>query len=99
MYKTGEQVYKGLAGMFIIDDEYSQSLNIPKDYGVNDIPIIVQDKRFTSKGQIPYKLNRQDFMHGFMGDTIVVNGTINPQLEVKNEVIRFQVLNGSNARA
>ena len=98
MHKTGEQVYEGLAGMFIIDDEYSQSLNIPKDYGVNDIPIIVQDKRFTSKGQIPYNLNMQDLMNGFMGDTVVINGTINPQLEVKNEVIRLRVLNGSNAR-
>lgn len=98
MHKTGKQVYKGLAGMFIIDDEYSQSLNIPKDYGVNDIPIIVQDKSFTSKGQIPYNLNMQNLMNGFMGDTVVINGTINPQLEVKNEVIRLRVLNGSNAR-
>ena len=40
-----------------------------------------------------------DSMHGFMGDTAVINGAINPQLEVKNEVIRLRLLNGSNARA
>ena len=99
LHKTGEQVYKGLAGLFYIEDEFSDSLNIPKDYGVNDIPIVVQDKRFNDRGEINYNLDMMDSMHGFMGDTAVINGAINPQLEVKNEVIRLRLLNGSNARA
>ena len=37
MEKTGEQVYKGLAGLFIIDDTISDALNIPKKYGIDDI--------------------------------------------------------------
>lgn len=99
LHKTGEQVYKGLAGLFYIEDEYSESLDIPKDYGVNDIPLIVQDKRFTNDGQIPYNLSMDDEMNGFMGDTVLINGAISPQLEVKNEVIRLRILNGSNARS
>ena len=99
LHKTGEQVYKGLAGLFYIEDEFSDSLNIPKEYGINDIPIIVQDKRFNDRGEIHYNLNMMDSMHGFMGDTAVINGAINPQLEVRNEIIRFRLLNGSNARA
>lgn len=99
MNTTGEQVYQGLAGLFYIDDEYSESLAIPKDYGVNDIPLIVQDKRFMEDGQIPYELTMPDIMNGFMGDTVLVNGTINPVLTVKNEVIRLRILNGSNARS
>jgi len=44
--KTAKRVYKGAAGMFIIDHLKSQSLNIPQTYGVDDIPLIIQDKRF-----------------------------------------------------
>lgn len=99
MNTTGEQVYKGLAGLFYIEDEYSESLDIPKDYGVNDIPLIVQDKRFTQDGQIPYNLTMPDQMNGFMGNTILINGAINPELTVKNEIIRLRILNGSNARS
>src|SRR5699024_1611285 len=96
---TGEQVYKGLAGLFYIEDKYSESLDIPKEYGVNDIPLIVQDKRITDDGQIPYNLSMADQMYGFMGNTVLINGAISPQLEVKNEVIRLRILNGSNARS
>ncbi len=98
MHKTGEQVYKGLAGLFYIEDENSAKLDIPKDYGVNDVPIVVQDKRFSSDGKIPFLLNMNDLMNGFIGDTVIVNGAINPVLDVKNEVVRLRLLNGSNAR-
>ncbi|MFZ2256508.1 MAG: multicopper oxidase domain-containing protein [Clostridiaceae bacterium] len=96
--KTGEQVYKGLAGLIYIEDENSLNLEIPKNYGVNDIPLIIQDKRFTQNGAIPYDLNMNDLMTGFFGNTVIVNGGINPVLEVKNEIIRLRILNGSNAR-
>jgi len=97
--KTGEQVYKGLAGLIYIEDENSSELDIPKDYGINDIPLVIQDKRFTKEGAIPYELNMRDTMDGFMGDTILINGTINPELDVKNELVRLRILNGSNARS
>ncbi|NMA49931.1 MAG: multicopper oxidase domain-containing protein, partial [Tissierellia bacterium] len=98
LYKTGEQVYKGLAGLIYIEDEYSKKLDIPKEYGVNDIPLVIQDKRFTNNGNISYNLNMSDLMNGFLGDTVLINGAINPELDVKNEVIRLRLLNGSNAR-
>lgn len=98
LHKTGEQVYKGLAGLFYIEDENSERLDIPKEYGVNDIPLVVQDKSFTDKGEIPYDLNMNDLITGFLGDTILINGAINPELDVRNEVIRLRFLNGSNAR-
>ncbi len=98
MGTTGEQVYKGLAGLFFIEDDISKSLDIPKEYGVNDIPLVVQDKRFTREGDIPYNLNMRDLMDGFLGDTVLINGAIEPQLDVKNEMLRLRFLNGSNAR-
>jgi len=99
LHRTGEQVYKGLAGLIYIEDEVSNKLNIPKEYGVNDIPLIIQDKRFTGTGEIPYDLTMRDLMNGFLGDTILINGAIKPKLDVKKEVVRFRLLNGSNARS
>ncbi|MDY0235723.1 MAG: multicopper oxidase domain-containing protein [Gudongella sp.] len=99
LHKTGEQVYKGLAGLLYIEDEDSKELNIPKEHGINDIPLVIQDKRFTDNGDISYNLNTRDLMNGFLGDTVLINGAINPELDIKNEVIRFRLLNGSNARS
>lgn len=93
---TGEQVYNGLAGLIYVEDENSDSLDLPKDYGINDFPIIVQDRFFDEDNQFNY----QDIqnMDGTQGDTLLVNGTINPYIEVKNEKIRLRLVNGSNAR-
>lgn len=35
---------------------------------------------------------------GTIGDTLLVNGTLNPKLTVKKEKVRLRLLNGSNAR-
>lgn len=95
---TAIQVYKGLAGLFIIDDTISEKLNLPDKYGVNDIPLIVQDKRLTNEGMPVYLTSMMDIMTGMTGNTILVNGVINPYLNVNASKYRFRLLNGSNAR-
>jgi FtsP/CotA-like multicopper oxidase with cupredoxin domain len=95
---TGRQVYNGLAGMFIIEDEITDQLPLPKDYGENDIPLIIQDKRFDQNGNFTYDLQMPDIMMGLMGDTMLVNGAVSPQLDTEQGLMRFRILNGSNAR-
>lgn len=92
---TAEHVYRGLAGLFLIDDPGTDSADLPHEYGVDDIPVVVQDKNFDG--------DRLDFSHtllgmGILGDTIVVNGTLAPYQEVQTERVRLRLLNGSNAR-
>ncbi|WP_422484755.1 multicopper oxidase family protein [Gudongella sp. DL1XJH-153] len=94
---TGRQVYKGLAGLFIIDDEVSDSLDIPKEYGINDIPLVIQDKRFREDGTFEYILGGPDIMFGIQGNVILANGEIEPYLNVEKGLMRFRILNGSNA--
>jgi FtsP/CotA-like multicopper oxidase with cupredoxin domain len=96
--KTGEQVYKGLAGLFYIDDDISESLNIPKDYGVNDVPLVIQDRAFSSDGNMPYSTNDSTMTDGAIGDMVIVNGVIKPYLDVKKIKMRFRIVNGSNAK-
>lgn len=92
---TAIQVYYGLAGLIIVEDESSLSLNLPDEYGVNDIPLILQDRSFKQDGSFLYYDNMMD---GAFGDYIMVNGAITPHLDVKQIKMRFRIVNGANAR-
>ncbi|SOC15545.1 FtsP/CotA-like multicopper oxidase with cupredoxin domain [Ureibacillus xyleni] len=93
---TAEQVYKGLAGLIYVEDDNSKNLAIPNEYGKNDFPLVFQDRQFTEDKQFDYQavLNED----GTIGDTLLVNGTLNPKLTVGKEKVRLRLLNGSNAR-
>lgn len=94
MGTTATQVYQGLAGLFIVEDENSKSLNLPDKYGVNDIPLIIQDRAFDANGQFIY-INSMD---GAIGNRFIVNGSIYPYLDVDQMKVRFRIVNGANAR-
>ena len=51
---TAEQVYAGLAGLIFVEDDNSDQLDLPKDYGVNDFPLIIQDRTFDADNQFDY---------------------------------------------
>lgn len=97
--KTGEQVYKGLAGMIIIDDETHDTLDLPNEYGVDDIPLIVQDRNFNEDGSFRYIGMHRDVMTGMYGDRLLVNGSINPVLTATRQRLRLRILNAANARS
>ena len=95
--KTGEQVYHGLAGLIIIDDEQTDSLPLPHQYGVDDLPIIIQDRTFDAQGRFVYSLYDAG-EDGWLGDTVVINGAIAPVAKVPAGKVRLRLLNGANAR-
>ena len=94
---TGEHAYMGLAGLFVIEDEKSDSLAIPKEYGVDDIPLVLQDRRFFDDGSFAYAQNMMDVMHGVIGNYMLVNGSMWPNQDVPKGLVRLRVLNGSNS--
>lgn len=50
--KTGRQVAMGLAGLVLIEDENSRKLRLPQQWGIDDVPVIVQDKKLTAQGRL-----------------------------------------------
>jgi FtsP/CotA-like multicopper oxidase with cupredoxin domain len=94
---TAEHVYRGLAGMFILDDEHSDALGLPNRYGVDDVPVIVQDKRIAD-GQFDEDAPLLSDI-GILGDEILVNGVRTPHLPVATSSVRLRLLNASNARS
>jgi len=93
--KTEHQVEMGLAGMIILHDDAEKALDLPSEYGVDDIPVMVQDRRFDDAGQITTDV--RDFI-GPVGDQILVNGTLAPYQDVTTDVVRLRLLNASSAR-
>jgi spore coat protein A, manganese oxidase len=104
---TGPQVYRGHAGMYVLRDEVEDSLPIPR--GEREVPLVICDRTFLEDGSFYYPSldpTLQDepgvlahAANGMYGDTILVNGTPWPQLEVSNTMHRLRILNASNARS
>lgn len=96
--QTGRQVYMGMAGLLIVEDADTDALDLPKTWGVDDIPLIIQDRVFQADGSFDYLPAMHDQMTGMMGTTLLCNGTVNAQVDLPAKQVRFRLLNGSNAR-
>ncbi|WP_329382737.1 multicopper oxidase domain-containing protein [Streptomyces sp. NBC_01351] len=94
---TETHVQRGLAGLFLLDDAESRALDLPDRYGIDDVPVIVQDVRFDGDARFDHdhKLMRNV---GFLGDRTMVNGTLDPYFTVGDELVRLRLLNASTAR-
>ena len=92
--ETARNVYMGLAGMYIVQDDLELGLPLPKDE--YDVPLIVQDKIFAADGSLIFDDNDR---RRLMGDIILVNGAPWPRMRVANRKYRFRLLNASNSRA
>ena len=87
--KTEIQVSRGLAGMIIVRDK-TEPFALPRRYGVDDFPLILQTKAFDVLSQIA-TANHEDTL-------VMVNATVNPFLSVPKQVVRLRLLNGSSDR-
>jgi FtsP/CotA-like multicopper oxidase with cupredoxin domain len=93
---TATQVYHGLAGGIIVEDEEERALGLPS--GEYEIPLVIQDRSFDDANQLAYWGGMHRDMFGFYGERILVNGRPDFTLEVASRAYRFRVLNASNAR-
>jgi FtsP/CotA-like multicopper oxidase with cupredoxin domain len=92
---TGSQVYSGLAGMILIRDSASSALGLPSRYGVDEFPLVFQDRRFKEDGSFYAEPNEKGHRKG---DAFLVNGTLAGHLEAPAQYVRLHLLNGSNFR-
>jgi len=98
---TRLNVYAGLAGFYILRDDYERRLGLPS--GDYEVPILLQDRTFTDDGELFYPGEEIEgvspsVVPEFFGDTAVVNGKVWPKFEVEPRKYRFRVLNGCNSR-
>lgn len=100
---TYRHVQMGLSGMILVEDpedgQDNPTLNfihdiLPHDYSINDIPLIFQTKRFVrdDAGEIAIDTGgwySNDFRY-------MVNGIVDPVLNVSADMIRVRILNGDS---
>jgi blue copper oxidase len=95
--RTEDHVYRGVAGLFLLEDPEAAALPLPDRYGVDDIPVILQDKRFDRDGNLD--VGQSPFSPiGRLGDQLLVNGTHDPHLDITSQRVRLRLLNASTAR-
>ena len=95
--RTGAQVYRGLAGLFVVHDPEEDALGLPS--GEAELLCVLQDRQFDAGNQLVFHGDgMMDMMNGFLGDRVLVSGRVQPTTEVDAGWHRIRLLNGSNAR-
>jgi blue copper oxidase len=94
--KTALQAIKGAAGFIIVRDPNEAALALPRKYGVDDYPLVIQCQQFDA--------NNQAMPLGMQDSTILVNGArANYGHTVVGtfpaQMIRLRLLNGSGERS
>ena len=87
---TEEQITKGIGGLIIVRDSIESALALPRKYSVDDIPLVLQDRDFTTSNQfsvVPY------------GDSMMTNMTLRAQYNIPAQVVRFRILDAAIERS
>ena len=97
--RTAHNVWRGLAGMWILDDALDASLPLPT--GRRDVPIMLADRTFDARNQLanPFAAQRRPPDDGVTGRHVLVNGAVLPHHRVSPQRHRLRVLNASNFRS
>lgn len=93
--KTAKQAIKGAAGLIIVRDPIEAALALPRKYGIDDFPLIVQCQQYDS--------NNQALPLGMQDSTILVNGGranngYSVYANFPSQIVRMRLLNASGER-
>jgi len=89
---VAEQYWSGLAGALVVEDD-STALSAYETH-----LMVIKDITLSGGAPEPYT-SMMDYMHGKEGDTVMVNGQVNPVLPIKpGQVQRWRIMNACNAR-
>ncbi len=89
--KTQEHLGYGAGGLIIIRDSTEAALNLPRTYGVDDIPLALTSRRFTN--------NQLVTTGSEYGDVMLTNGTLNAQVTLPKQYVRLRILNAEMERS
>lgn len=88
--RAEEQMTMGLGGFIIVRDSEESVLPLPRTYGVDDIPLMLTDRKFDASNQFtiaPY------------GDSMMTNGVLRAQYTVPAQVLRLRLLDAAIERS
>ena len=89
---TQEQMTKGLGGLIIVRDAVEGALALPRTYGVDDIPVVLTSRRYSTSNQFVVK-------NSSYGDYMFTNGTTNAEFTIPKQMVRLRILNAEMERS
>ena len=110
---THLNVYAGLAGGYLLRDGIDTGLNdnplgLPANadaagnpIGLYEVPLVIQDRMFAANAlrtALDLFYPPAPWVPEFFGDTMCVNGAVEPFMAVEPRLYRFRIINGCNAR-
>lgn len=95
-----QQAYHGLASLLFVEDDEETALRKELDLALGDteIPLVLQDREFDAQGRLLYAPTAAQSFGGWVGNRLLVNLTEQPFIQAGRRIVRFRILNGSNAR-
>jgi len=89
---VAEQYWGGMAGALLVEDDIT-----PLSAYETHL-MVIKDITLSGNAPEPYT-SMMDYMHGKEGNTVMINGQVNPVLNIKpGQVQRWRVVNACNAR-
>lgn len=92
-HETYYQVTMGAAGMIIMRGGPKENIKLPRQYGVDDIPIVLTSRRFLSDNSIASNPNDDQF-----GDYLLTNGIVSAATALPRQLVRIRILNAEVER-
>lgn len=87
---TQKQLALGAGGFIFVQDSIESALSLPRDYGVDDIPLALGSRTLSTSNQIGQTT--------IYGDTMLTNGVMNAQVSAPAQFIRLRLLNIESER-
>lgn len=88
---TMEHLVKGIGGFIIVRDPAEAALALPRKYGVDDIPIVLTSRRYSTSNQFVTT-------NTVYGDYMLTNGIPNAQVSLPKQYVRLRILNAEVER-
>jgi spore coat protein A len=91
--------YAGLFGAYLVRDAAEDALGLPS--GAYEVPLFLSDRYLDVDGQMIYPTSGvadAPWIAQLLGNAILVNGKLAPELAVEPRAYRFRMVNASNAR-
>ncbi len=92
---TMAHLTKGVGGFIIVRDAQEAALKLPRTYGVDDIPLALTSRSFTTANVFTITDNKTISEYG---DYMMVNGTMSPQVSLPKQYVRLRILNAEVER-
>lgn len=92
---TQKQLTLGAVGLIIVQDEAEAALELPRTYGVDDIPLVLTSRRFTKVQGVANQFQYTDTAYG---DHMLSNGAMNAQVGLPQQMVRLRLLNAEVER-